>query len=88
MACLSSWGCSAKPATAISITTNGMKWGDMAGDKWCTVDVNGNDPPNKMNEDTFIFCILPEGPVVPNSAPGCDDTYGNPTPKARDLLQN
>jgi prepilin-type N-terminal cleavage/methylation domain-containing protein len=90
MDCPTGWGCNAKPtASDIFITDDGMKWGDFgsANDKWCVVDVNGLKGPNKMNQDTFVFCIMPDGHISPSTTPDCDDgathTY---TPNAKAWL--
>jgi len=88
MPCPLNWGCSGKPtASQIFVTADGMQWGDMSADKWCAVDVNGTKGPNKLNQDAFVFCIMPDGHVSPSTHPDCDDgwldTY---TPNAKAWL--
>jgi prepilin-type N-terminal cleavage/methylation domain-containing protein len=78
MDCPTGWeGCNRKPSSNdIFITTDGTRWGDFnSNDKWCVVDVNGVKGPNKANKDTFVFCIMPDGRILPDEHPECNQGF-------------
>jgi len=76
MTCPNGWGCNHKPASGdIFITADGAQWGDfLAGaDSRCIVDINGLKGPNVINKDVLLFCIMPDGRVLPNGHSECNN---------------
>lgn len=88
MSCPTGWGCNLKPSSDIFISADGMQWGDFQGgaDHACAVDVNGIIGPNKLDQDTFTFCVRTDGRVLPSTADLCNFGAGVDTPNAKNWL--